>query len=81
VAGRRCYSGALRAQTVTASLSKLIPNPVFTLSSAFTRNSSGHTTKAGLLFLRSRFDVPALGKNTNGTACFANDAQNAFKRQ
>ncbi len=75
--------GSLPNQTLPTfsgltSLPNLIPNPVYTLSTAFTKNYSGHNIKAGLAYLHSRFDSPALSTNTNGTAGFANDAQNAF---
>jgi len=75
--------GSLPNQTLPSfsgltALPNLIPNPVYTLSTAFSKNYRGHNLKAGLSYLHSQFDSPALATNTNGTAGFANDAQNAL---
>jgi hypothetical protein len=75
--------GSLPNQTLPSfsgltALPNIIPNPVYTFTTAFSKNHLGHNMKAGLSYIHSRFDSPALSTNTNGTIGFANDAQNAF---
>src|ERR1700688_4027574 len=79
----RITFGSLPNQTLPSfsgltALPNLIPNPVYTLATAFSKNYRGHNLKGGLSYLHSQFDSPALATNTNGTAGFANDAQNAL---